>query len=185
MKNIRKPDFRRRGPVEPEHRINHRIQANEVRVVFEEEPPRVLPLSEAIALALEQELDLVEISPNAVPPVCKIVNYQKFLYAKKKKEKELKSTQVKSVVKQVRLGSEIGDHDFGFKMEHAKRFLEEGNKVMALIFFRGRTIVYKERGEEVLKECIEALKDFGQVETPIRLEGKKMFMILAPLKKGK
>ena len=176
-----------RKPVqkEPEHKINQLIRAKEVRVVGEDIESGIFPIEIAIKMAKDLEMDLVEISPEAVPPVCRIVDYQKFLYQKKKKEKEIKSNQVKSVMKQIRLGAEIGDHDFGFKMEHAKKFLEEGNKVMATIFFRGRAILHKERGEAVMKECIEFLKDYGQIESDIRMEGKKMFLILAPLKKKK
>ena len=176
---------RRTQQPEALHKINSHIKAKTVRVIADDQPPAVYPIEEALRLAKEQLLDLVEIAPEADPPVCKIIDYQKFLYTQKKKQKELKANQSKASMKQIRLGAEIGDHDFGFKMEHAKKFLEEGNKVMALIFFRGRAIVHKSRGEAVLKECIEFLKEVAQVESEIRLEGKKMFVILAPIKKKK
>jgi len=170
---------------EAEHNTNGWIRAKEVRVIGEGIEPAIYSLEQALAMAREQGLDLVEISPDANPPVCRIIDYQKFLYTKKKKQKEIKNNQIKVVMKQIRLGAEIGDHDFGFKMEHAKKFLEEGNKVMATVFFRGRAIVHKDRGQAVLKDCIEALKEVGQIETDIRMEGKKMFVILAPIKKKK
>lgn len=178
-------DNRRNIQREAEHKINGWIRAREVRVIADDIEPIVYTIEQALLMARERELDLVEISPDANPPVCKIVDYQKFLYNQKKKQKEMKVNQTKVVMKQIRLGAEIGDHDFGFKMEHAKKFLEEGNKVMATIFFRGRAIVHKDRGHTVLKECVEFLKDVAQIETDIRMEGKKMFIILAPIKKKK
>lgn len=185
MKNNNNPRQSRYHQREPEHKINGWIKAKEVRVVGENIEQGVYSLEQALAIAKEQELDLVEISPEAVPPVCRIVNYQKFLYNKKKKEKEIKSNQIKAILKQIRLGAEIGDHDFDFKMGHARAFLEEGNKVMFTIFFRGRAIMHKERGQAVMDKCAEVLADVAQVETPLRLEGKKMFLVLAPIKKKK
>ncbi|MFM7683208.1 MAG: translation initiation factor IF-3, partial [Bacteroidota bacterium] len=121
------------------HRINDKIFASEIRLVFEGEEPQVMSVSKAIAMAEEQELDLVEISPNANPPVCKIMDYKKFLYNQKRKQKELKAKQSKIVVKEIRFGPNTDDHDFNFKLAHAKKFLEEGSKVKAYVFFRGRT----------------------------------------------
>jgi len=128
-------------------------------------------------------LDLVEIAPKAVPPVCKIVDYKKFLYDQKKKQKELKSKQSKVVVKEVRFGPNTDDHDFDFKLNHAKKFLEEGSKVKAFVFFKGRTIVFKERGELLLLKFAKELSDLGSVEQLPKLEGKRMIMMINPKKK--
>jgi len=128
------------------------------------------------------ELDLVEISPNANPPVCQIVDFQKFLYQQKKRQKELKTKQTKVVVKDIRFGPNIDDHDFNFKLNHAKKFLEEGFKVKAFVFFKGRTIVYKEKGEITLLKFAQELEDLGKVEKMPVLEGKKMSIIIAPKK---
>ena len=129
-----------------EHKINGKITAREIRLVVEGEEPQVLSLAAALQLAEEQELDLVEISPNAVPPVCKIMDYRKFLYNQKRKQKELKAKQSKVILKEIRFGPNTDDHDFQFKLSHARKFLEEGSKVKAYVFFRGRTIVFKDRG---------------------------------------
>jgi translation initiation factor IF-3 len=134
-------------------------------------------------LAEELELDLVEISPNAKPPVCKIMDYRKFLYEQKKKAKELKSKASKIVVKEIRFGPNTDDHDFQFKMKHAKNFLEEGCKVRAFVFFRGRSIVYKDKGEVLLLRFAQELEELAKVEMLPKMEGKKMFIILAPKKK--
>ena len=139
--------------------------------------------SEALKLAEEQELDLVEISPNAVPPVCKIMDYRKFLYNQKKKQKELKAKQSKVVIKEVRFGPNTDDHDFNFKLAHARKFLEEGNKVKAYVFFRGRTIVFKDRGEILLLKFAQELTDVGAVEQLPKLEGKRMIIMINPKKK--
>lgn len=133
-------------------------------------------------MADEQGLDLVEISPTANPPVCKIVDYKKFLYEKKKKQKELKAKSAKIVVKEIRLGPNIDDHDFNFKLKHAIKFLEEGAKVKVDVFFRGRMIVYKEQGEYVLLKFAAELEEFGKVEQLPKLEGKRMIMIISPKK---
>lgn len=177
---------RSRGPFrkpEPEHRINGRITANEVRVVGENIVPGVYSLAKALQMAEEQEADLVEISPNAVPPVCKIINYGKFLYEQKKKQKEMKANATKTVIKEIRFGPNTDEHDVEFKLKHAEKFLEEGNKVRAYVFYKGRSIVYKERGEVLLLQFAERLSEIGKVEQMPKMEGKKMIMMLAP--KGK
>ncbi len=130
-------------------------------------------------------LDLVEISPNAAPPVCRVVDYQKFLYEKKKKDKELKAKTVKTVVKEIRFGPNTDDHDFGFKVKHAIKFLQEGSKVKAYVHFKGRSIAYKEKGEIILLRFAQELEDYGKVESLPKLEGNKMFLHLAPLPKKK
>lgn len=140
-----------------EHRINEKIVAPQIRLIVEGEEPKVMSVREALVLAEEVELDLVEISPNAVPPVCKIMDYRKFLYNQKRKQKELKAKQSKIVIKEIRFGPNTDDHDFNFKLEHAKKFLEEGSKVKAYVFFRGRTIVFKDRGEILLLKFAQEL----------------------------
>jgi len=134
-------------------------------------------------MAQEQDLDLVEISPKADPPVCKIIDYKKFLYNQKKKQKELKAKQSKVVVKEIRFGPNTDDHDFQFKLKHARKFLEEGSKVKAYVFFKGRTIVFKERGEIILLKFAQELEDVGLVEQMPKLEGKRMIMMFNPKKK--
>jgi len=178
-----RPFNRGRRSLEPEHKLNHKIQAREVRLVGDNVEVGVYPLSKAISMAEEQELDLVEISPNADPPVCKIVDYKKFLYEQKKKKKEQKANAVKQEVKEIRFGPNTDEHDFEFKLKHAERFLSEGNKVRAYVFFKGRAIVYKERGEVLLLQFAQKLSELGKVEQLPRLEGKKMFLMMAP--KGK
>lgn len=134
-------------------------------------------------MAKDQDLDLVEIAPNADPPVCKIIDYKKFLYDQKKKQKELKSKQQKVVVKEIRFGPNTDDHDFDFKLNHAKKFLQEGSKIKAYVFFKGRTIVFKERGEILLLRFAQELIDLGAVEQLPKLEGKRMIMMINPKKK--
>lgn len=143
----------------------------------------VMPIDAALKLAEEREMDLVEIAPNADPPVCKITDYKKFLYDQKKRQKELKSKQQKVVVKEIRFGPNTDDHDFEFKLNHARKFLEEGSKVKAYVFFRGRTIVFKERGELLLLKFAKELSDLGAVEQLPKLEGKRMIMMINPKKK--
>jgi translation initiation factor IF-3 len=138
---------------------------------------------DALVLAKELELDLVEISPKADPPVCRIIEYKKFLYDQKKKQKEMKAKQQKVVVKEIRFGPNTDDHDFNFKLKHAKKFLEEGSKLKAYVFFRGRTIVFKERGEILLLKFAQELEEFGTVEQLPRLEGKRMTVLFNPKKK--
>ncbi len=144
------------------------------------ENPRVVPLSEALKLADQMELDLVEISPNADPPVCKIIDYQKFLYQQKKKQKEIKAKTVKVVIKEIRFGPNTDDHDFNFKLNHARKFLSDGAKIKAFVFFKGRTILFKEKGEILLLRFAQELEDYGKVEQLPRLEGKRMTMFLTP-----
>lgn len=156
-----------------------------MRVVGENIEPGIYSLKEALALAEQMEVDLVEISPNADPPVCKLTDYGKFLYEQKKRQKELKANASKVVLKEIRFGPQTDEHDFNFKLNHARKFLAEGSKVKAYVFFRGRSIVYKEQGEELLLRFAQALEEEGKVEALPRLEGKRMQMTLAPKKKIK
>lgn len=165
------------------HRINQKITATEVRLVIEGQEPKVMSISSALALADQQELDLVEISPKAQPPVCKIMDYRKFMYNQKRKQKELKAKQSKIVVKEIRFGPNTDDHDFNFKLAHARKFLEEGSKVKAYVFFRGRTIVFKDRGEILLLKFAQELAELGVVEQLPKLEGKKMILMINSKKK--
>ncbi|MEG0498697.1 MAG: translation initiation factor IF-3 [Alistipes sp.] len=161
--------------------MNGEITAPEVRVIGDNiEQPIVLSIRDALKLADEQGLDLVEISPKAEPPVCRIADYQKYLYQQKKKAKELKTNQVKVVVKEIRFGPQTDDHDYNFKLKHAENFLKEGSKVKAYVFFRGRSIVFKEQGEILLLRFATDLEELAKVETMPKLDGKKMNMILAP-----
>jgi translation initiation factor IF-3 len=153
-----------------------------VRVVGENVQGGIYNIKDALRIAEELDLDLVEISPTANPPVCKVVDYKKFLYEKKKKQKEIKANSAKIVVKEIRLGPNIDDHDFNFKMKHAIKFLEEGAKVKVDVFFKGRSIIYKEKGEYILLKFAADLEEFGKVEQLPRLEGKRMIMIVAPKK---
>ena len=139
-------------------------------------------MRDALALATEQELDLVEISPSANPPVCKVMDYKKFLYEQKKKQKEIKSKSAKVVVKEIRLGPNTDDHDFNFKLKHAIKFLQEGSKVKVDVFFKGRSIIYKDKGEYILLRFATELEEYGKVERLPKLEGKRMIMIVAPKK---
>ncbi len=165
------------------HRVNDRIFAKEVRVIADGFEPTVYTLAKALELAKEQELDLVEISPNAVPPVCKLVDYKKFLYDQKKKQKEIKAKAQKVEVKEIRFGPNTDEHDFDFKVKHAIKFINEGSKVKAFVFFKGRAIVFKDRGEILLLRMAQALEDIAVVESMPKLEGKKMIMFLTPKKK--
>lgn len=167
---------------EPQHRINEAIRAAKVRVVGEDVETGVYPLREALAMADAAGLDLVEISPNAEPPVCRIIDYSKFLYQLKKKQKEMKAKSVKVVIKEIRFGPQTDDHDFNFKLKHAKEFLQEGAKVRAYVFFKGRSILFKDQGSDLLARFISELEDFGKVEAAPKLEGKKMIVVLAPKK---
>lgn len=147
--------------------------------------PAVYPIDEALKMADEQELDLVEVSPNANPPVCKIVDYQKFLYQQKKKQKELQSKTTKVVTKEIRFGPNTDDHDYNFKLNHAKKFLQEGAKVKAFVFFKGRSILFKDKGEYLLLRLAQDLDEYGKVEKMPKLEGKRMTMFIAPKAKKK
>ena len=162
--------------------MNHRITAPMVRLVGENVELGIYQLREAIKMADELELDLVEISPTANPPVCKVIDYRKFLYDRKKKQKEINAKTAKVVVKEIRLGPNTDDHDFNFKLKHAQKFLEEGAKVKVDVFFRGRSIIYKEKGEIILLRFAQELEEFCKVERLPKLEGKRMIMILAPKK---
>jgi translation initiation factor IF-3 len=172
----------RRGPQKPEepYRINERITAPRVRVVGENIKVDVYPVQQAIKIAQEQGLDLVEISPNADPPVCKVVDYSKFKYEQKKKQKEIKAKTQKVVIKEIRFGPNTEEHDFNFKVKHSENFLKEGFKVKATVTFFGRSIVYKERGEILLLKFAQALEEQGKVEAMPKLEGKRMSMLLMP-----
>ena len=172
----------RRGPARPEepYKINERITAPRVRLVGENVKVDVYPVQEAIKIAKEQGLDLVEISPNADPPVCKVTDYSKFKYEQKKKQKEIKSKALKVVIKEIRFGPNTDEHDFNFKLKHAINFLQEGSKVKATVFFAGRTIVYKERGEILLLKFAQGLEEHGKVEGMPKLEGKRMSMFVVP-----
>lgn len=164
------------------HRINEKIRVREVRLVGENVEPGVYTIQEALRIADQQELDLVEISPNAEPPVCRITDYQKFLYQQKKKQKEQKAKAVKVVVKEIRFGPQTDDHDFQFKLKHAKNFLEEGSKLKAYVFFKGRSILFKEQGEVLLLRFATELEDIAKVDQLPVLEGKRMIIMLSPKK---
>ncbi|MGB5243472.1 MAG: translation initiation factor IF-3 [Lutimonas sp.] len=168
---------------EDKHRINEKIRVPEVRLVGENVEVGVYPIAQAKAIALEQELDLVEISPNASPPVCKVIDYKKFLYEQKKREKVLKAKTTKVVVKEIRFGPNTDDHDYDFKKKHAMKFLESGAKLKAFVFFKGRSIVYKDQGQILLLKLAQDLEDYGTVEQMPKLEGKRMTMLMAPKKK--
>ena len=166
-----------------QYRINERIRVREVRLVGDNVEQGVYPTSQALKIAEDQGLDLVEISPNAAPPVCRVIDYQKFLYQQKKRQKEQKAKSVKVVVKEIRYGPQTDDHDYAFKLKHAKGFLEEGAKVKAYVFFKGRSILFKEQGEVLLLRFANDLEDYGRVEQMPLLEGKRMIIVLTP-KKG-
>ena len=154
-----------------------------MRLVGDNVEPQVVTIDKARKMAEDMELDLVEISPKANPPVCKIIDYKKFLYDQKKKQKALKSKQTKVVIKEIRFGPNTDEHDFNFKLNHAKKFLEEGAKVKAYVFFKGRTIVFKERGEVLLLKFVSELEVYGLPEAMPKMEGKKMIVNLVPKKK--
>jgi len=160
--------------------VNEKIRANPVRVVGDNVKVDVYPIEQAIKMAKEQNLDLVEISPKADPPVCKIIDYSKFKYEQKKKQKEIKAKAQKTVIKEIRFGPNTEEHDFNFKLNHAKNFLKDGAKVKAYVHFVGRTIVFKERGEILLLKFAQALEDLGKVEQLPKMEGKRMNMFIAP-----
>ena len=157
----------------------------EVRLVGENIEGGVYPTRKALEIAEELELDLVEISPNATPPVCKVIDYKKFLYEQKKRDKEMKAKATKVVIKEIRFGPQTDDHDYGFKKKHGEKFLKEGSKVKAYVFFKGRSIIYKDQGEILLLRLATDLEDYGKVEQMPKLEGKRMTMFLAPLPKKK
>ena len=169
-----------RGRVRDPHKINQHIDADPIRVVGDNIEQGIYDLAQALEMAKGLELDLVEISPRVQPPVCKIMDYRKFLYEQKKKAKELKATQAKTDIKEIRFGPNTDEHDVNFKLKHATKFLEDGHKVRAYVFFRGRTIVFKERGELLLLQFAEKLQEVAKLEQLPKMEGKKMIIILAP-----
>lgn len=165
-----------------QYRVNEQIHAREVRIVGDDTETQVMPTAKALQIAERKGLDLVEISPNAVPPVCRLIDYSKFLYQQKKRQKEMKAKQVKIEVKEVRFGPQTDDHDYNFKLKHAKEFLSEGNKVKAYVFFKGRSILFKEQGEVLLLRFANDLEEYGKVEQMPVLEGKRMILFIAPKK---
>lgn len=172
------PRFKREQ--QQEHRTNHMIRVPQVRLVGDNVEVGIYPTQEAMRMAQDQQLDLVEISPQADPPVCKIIDYNKFLYEKKKKEKEMKAKSKSAEVKEIRFTPGTDDHDFDFKSKHAESFLKEGNKVKAYVQFKGRAIMFKERGELLLLKFAERLAEVGQPEALPKMEGKRMLIIFAP-----
>ena len=167
-----------------QYRINEKIRTREVRLVGDNVEQGVYPIVEALKIARNLDLDLIEISPNAMPPVCRILDYQKFIYQQKKRQKEQKAKTVKIIVKEIRFGPQTDDHYYNFKLKHAKSFLEEGAKVKAYVFFKGRSILFKEQGEVLLLRFANDLEDYAKVEQLPALEGKKMIILLAPKKMG-
>lgn len=168
--------------VKNQYRVNDQIRSKEVRIVGDEIESAVVPIQKALQMAEKEGLDLVEISPNAVPPVCRLIDYSKFLYQQKKRQKELKAKQVKIEVKEIRFGPQTDEHDYNFKLKHAKEFLSEGDKVKAYVFFRGRSILFKEQGEVLLLRFANDLEEYGKVEQMPVLEGKRMILFIAPKK---
>lgn len=186
MRNNNGPQQRRQGArdnAKDVYAINDRIRAREVRLVGDNVETGVYSIQEALNIADELGLDLIEISPNAAPPVCKILDYQKFLYQQKKRQKEQKAKSTKVVVKEIRFGPQTDDHDYNFKLKHAMGFLQEGSKVKAYVFFKGRSILFKEQGEVLLLRFANDLEDYGKVEQLPVLEGKRMIIMLSPKKK--
>lgn len=167
---------------EDKHRINSKIKSDEVRLVGDNVEIGVYPTDKALKIADDQGLDLVEISPNAIPPVCKVMDYKKFLYEQKKREKALKSKATKVIVKEIRFGPQTDDHDYEFKKKHAIKFLKDGAKLKAFVFFKGRSIVFKEQGQILLLRLAQDLEEYGKVEQMPKLEGKRMIMFIAPKK---
>lgn len=165
-----------------QYRVNDQIRAREVRIVGDGIESAVLPTFKAIQLAEQKGVDLVEISPNAEPPVCRLIDFSKFLYQQKKHQKEIKAKQVKVEVKEIRFGPQTDDHDYNFKLKHAQGFLSDGDKVKAYVFFKGRSILFKEQGEVLLLRFAADLEEYGKVEQMPQLEGKRMIMFIAPKK---
>jgi translation initiation factor IF-3 len=167
---------------EDAHRTNDGIRVPQVRLVGDNIEQGIYDTHKALALARELELDLVEISPNASPPVCKVIDYKKFLYDQKKKQKEIKAKTTKVIIKELRFGPQTDEHDFNFKLKHAEKFLKEGAKIKAFVFFKGRSILFKEQGEILLLKLAQGLEEIGVVESMPKLEGKRMIMFIAPKK---
>ena len=166
-----------------QYRINEQIRVREVRIVGDDVESTVMPTAKALQMAEAQGVDLVEISPNAVPPVCRLIDYSKFLYQQKKRQKEMNAKQVKVNVKEIRFGPQTDDHDYNFKLKHARGFLEDGDKVKAYVFFKGRSILFKEQGEVLLLRFANDLEDYAKVDQMPILEGKRMTIQLSPKKK--
>ena len=182
MRDSRLPSGHRKD--ENELNINDEIRAPKVRLVGDNIPePGIYPISAAMKMADEMELDLVEITAKADPPVCKILDYQKYLYQQKKKSKEMKQNATKIVIKEIRFGPNTDEHDFQFKLKHAQEFLGEGSKVKASVFFRGRSIQFADQGEKLLLRFAVELEEYGRAENMPQLEGKRMIMMIAPVKK--
>ena len=173
----------KKNDIKFQYRVNEQIRVKEVRVVSDN-GAEIMPTRKAMDMARNAGEDLVEISPNAQPPVCRIIDYSKFLYQQKKRQKEMKQKQVKVEVKEIRFGPQTADADYNFKLKHAQEFLQEGNKVRAYVFFRGRSILFKEQGEVLLLRFANDLEEWGKVEQMPKLEGKKMFLFMAPKKAG-
>ncbi len=178
---MRKNNFRPRAKQE-EHKLNKQIRATHIRLVGDNVEPGIYPIEKALTLANDFGLDLVEISPNASPPVCKILDYKKFLYEKKKKDKEIKKKSKKTLIKELRFGPNTDDHDFEFKAKNGEKFLMAGNKIKAYVQFRGRAIVFKDRGELLLLKLAKRLEEWGSPEQLPKLEGKRMIMVISPKK---
>ena len=182
MGKHRKP-FRRPVQEKEKYKINEKITSHQVRVVGENvESQGVYPISEALTIAKDLGLDLVEISPTADPPVCKVTDYQKFLYQQKKKQKEIKAKTAKIVLKEIRFGPNTDEHDFNFKLKHAQKFLTDGAKVKAFVFFKGRSIVHQDQGKILLLKFAQALEELGKLDQMPKLEGKRMTIFLSPKK---
>lgn len=167
-----------------QYRINEQIRVREVRIVGDDIESSVVSTSKALQMAEQRGVDLVEISPNAEPPVCRLIDYSKFIYQQKKHQKEIKAKQVKVDVKEIRFGPQTDDHDYNFKLKHAQGFLSDGDKVKAYVFFKGRSILFKEQGEVLLLRFAADLEEYGKVEQMPQLEGKRMIMFLAPKKQA-
>jgi translation initiation factor IF-3 len=180
---VNRSNFNRRKPDDHGYNINQYIRAKEVRLVGDNiENPGVVSIEQALKMGDEMNLDLVEISPNAEPPVCKLVDFQKFLYQQKKKQKEQKAKTLKVIVKEIRFSPHTDDHDYNFKMKHAEKFLKEGAKVKAFVFFKGRTIVHKQHGEVLLTRFIKDLEEVGKIEKEPFMEGKRLTVFMGPKK---
>ena len=165
-----------------QYRVNEQIRVREVRIVGDDIESCVISISKALQMAEQRGVDLVEISPNAEPPVCRLIDYSKFIYQQKKHQKEIKAKQVKVDVKEIRFGPQTDDHDYNFKLKHAQGFLNDGDKVKAYVFFKGRSILFKEQGEVLLLRFAQDLEEYGKVESMPTLEGKRMTMFIAPKK---
>ncbi|MEM6402754.1 MAG: translation initiation factor IF-3 [Cyanobacteria bacterium P01_D01_bin.116] len=182
---MRRRNYSKRVVKEDQHKINSKIRAEKVRVVGDNVEVGIYTIKEALAIADDQGLDLVEISPKADPPVCKVMDYKKFLYEQKKRDKALKAKASKVTVKEIRFGPQTDDHDYEFKKKHAEKFLKDGAKLKAFVFFKGRSIVFKEQGQILLLRLAQDLEELGKVEQMPKLEGKRMIMFIAPKKQGK